>query len=282
MTRLLPVLFLVYGLWSIVYGPPVHSAEFTRTQLMMGDVPVTIKIQAPKSAKTRVFMTMEASFHRGKEIESRVSEFNPESETSLLNRLAGKKWVIVSQDLIKILTEAKKISEATGGAFDITFASQKSAVSWRQILLGKENQVMLETAGVKIGLGGIAKGYIIDEMSRVLRKNRFRHHLISAGGDLYASGKWEVAIRNPFGQKPSLALMILKNQSACTSGLYERGYHIVDPRTGRKVRRRGSVTVVAKSAMTADAYATGLFVIDDPNFRLQSWGKKFKYCVNST
>lgn len=249
---------------------------------MMGDVPVTIKIKAPKSAKTKVFMAMEASFRRGKEIENRVSEFNAESETSLLNRLAGKEWVIVSQDLVKILIEAKKISEATGGAFDITFASQNPAVSWRQILLGKENQVLLETAGVKIGLGGIAKGYIIDEMSRVLRKNRFRRHLISAGGDLYASGKWEVAIRNPFGQKPSLAPMILKNQAACTSGLYERGHHIFDPRTGKKVRRRGSVTVVAKSAMTADSLATGLFVINDSNFRLQSWGKKFKYCVNST
>src|SRR3989338_517111 len=106
---------------------------FTRTQVMMGDVPVTIHVRAPESKKIAAFEAMNEAFKQARKIEQEVSEFKPDSQTSRLNRNAGLAPVIIGKHLLKILETAQQLSLATDGAFDVTFASSDKTATFRDI-----------------------------------------------------------------------------------------------------------------------------------------------------
>ena len=249
-----------------------HTAEFTRTRILMGNVPVTLTVMAPLKKQGKVFLAMEKAYAEALRIENAVSEFNPESETSLLNQNAGKQGVVIHKDLRKILRTARQLSEKTGGAFDITFASPLNRATFRDVEVSHRH-ARLSRAGVKIGVSSIAKGYIVDEMSHALKRRGFRNHLVNAGGDIRAGGKWEVEIRNPHG---GLGIpLVITDGAISTSGTYERGPHIINPHTRRPVTRSASATVLAPTSILASPLATSAFVLGEKRGRecLKNFGE---------
>lgn len=257
------VLFGLLLLHTLISSEVQASLELVRSQLLMGDVPVTIKVHTSKQKMKKAYAVMQEAFERARRIEAEVSEFQQTSQTSLLNRMAGKKWIPIGSDLRTLLLLSKVISQQTNGAFDITFGSQNQNASFRDILVNAStSQAYIVQKNIMIGLSGIAKGYLVDQISLILAKNGFNHHLINAGGDLLAKGKWEVGIRNPEGNtNETICTLPLTDQALSSSGLYERGQHIIDPRTKLPViTKLKSVSVIASSAAMSDALATAGFI----------------------
>jgi thiamine biosynthesis lipoprotein len=214
-----------------------------------------------------------------------------------LNRAAGKGWVDVDRELAELIDRALVVSRLTEGAFDISYAgagqlwnfkAKKPAipspevvasaldnVGWERILVDPEVGRVLLPAGMKLGLGGIAKGYGVDRAMSVLMEHGVEHATVNAGGDMKLLGRrfgepWEVAIKHPRDREHAIAALRLSNVSVVTSGDYERFFevngrryhHIIDPRTGFPATAAMAATVVAPHAELADALATALCVMD--------------------
>jgi len=140
----------------------------------------------------------------------------------------------------KVLEEAARVKGLTEGVFDIGF---------------KNNG--------KIDLGGIAKGFIVDEGIRVLKRYGIEEAIIDAGGDMYCMGKYKIGIRDPRSRREIMGVFSVCDRAVATSAAYERGAHIIDPRKGHAVVEPGkSVTVTAENCMRADALATALYVLE--------------------
>ncbi len=246
---------------------------------MMGDIEVSIQVVAAAKKKEAAFAAMEKAFAEARRIEAAVSEWQRESDASRINRARTLQPTVVGKDLMEILLYAQRASEGTDGAFDVTFPSSNRKVSYRDLQLDPKKMTVTKGRGwMRIGLSGVAKGYIVDRMAALLRGNGFQDFLINAG-DIFASGRdldgpWKIEIKNPFPNPPSPPLtkggtggfspciLPLKNQAVSTSGTYERGPHIIDPRTRRPAKTDLiSATMVAAGSMQADALATGIFVL---------------------
>jgi len=230
-----------------------------------------------------------------------LSTYQPDSEVSILNRLAGKEPVQVSSDTLEMLRKALHFGEVTNGAFDVTvgplialwrecagedrFPTEAEIqealgrVGYRRIRLDERGQVRFENPGLRIDLGGIAKGYGVDLAYGAVRDKGFPDALVEAGGDLYAGGSrghsqpWVVGIQDPRVSKEGPAEAVVKiplsDRGVATSGHYrrysmiqgKRVNHILDPRTGMPAEATASVTVVARDCTTADALATTVSVM---------------------
>lgn len=270
---LLPRSLLLFLL--LLPGAAAASERFVRTQILMGDVPVTFTIEDKASRREATYLAMEKAFDEARRLENSVSEWRPGSQATLLNRNAGKALVPVDRDMQTLLLKALEISETTDGAFDITFASCKGTpqagpfhgglpcpYDYRDVIVLPELGLAYLRPGATIGVSGIAKGFIVDAMVRVLRNAGFRKFLVNAG-DLYAAGRWTIGIRDPEqpGGDASICQVTVKDRAVSTSGQYERGAHIVDPKTRKPATVLKSATVIAKTSTEADALATGLFVL---------------------
>jgi thiamine biosynthesis lipoprotein len=224
----------------------------------MGTI-VTIHVVAPDSeaAIDRAF----AWFH---EIEARCSRFREESELMQLTAQVGAP-VPVSPILFEALRFALMVSAESGGAFDVSSGSNRSSGNYRDLDLDAGNQTVTVQRPLDLDLGAVAKGLAVDMAAREL--HRFTDFAIDAGGDLYLGGmnpegvSWTVGIRHPRHENQVMATVRASNQAVCTSGDYERGAHIRDPRTGSPATQCASVTVIAPGAMLADALATAAFVL---------------------
>ncbi|NNL08856.1 MAG: FAD:protein FMN transferase [Croceitalea sp.] len=231
-------------------------------------------------------------------IEKLISSWDAGSETTLINANAGVAPVTVSQELFELIERAKKISEITDGAFDITFASMdsiwkfdgsmsyfptnaaiKSSVSKvgsHNIILDKDKRtVFLKEKGVKIGFGAIGKGFAADKTKQLLISKGVTGGIINASGDLTTWGtkvtgeKWMVGITNPLDKTKVFSWLPVVESSVATSGNYEKYIvfdgikytHIIDPRTGYPISGVKSVTVFAKTAELCDALATAVFIM---------------------
>jgi len=231
-------------------------------------------------------------------IEKIISSWDPNSETSAINRNAGIKPIKVSRELFDLISRAKKISEITDGAFDISYASmdriwhfdgsmkqlpspeaiKKSVakVGYQNIILDPKNQtVFLKLKGMKIGFGAIGKGYSADKAKQLLISKGVKAGIINASGDMNTWGtqpngqKWQIGITNPLHKNTVFATFPLTDEAVVTSGNYEkyvifngkRYTHIIDPRTGYPASGIISATVFAPSAELADALATSIFVM---------------------
>jgi len=231
-------------------------------------------------------------------IEKLISSWDPNSQTSKINRSAGIKPVKVDPELFGLIERAIGISKLTEGAFDISYASMDkiwkfdgsmtempsaeaikasvSKVGFQNIILDKElSMVFLKLPGMKIGFGAIGKGYAADRAKALLMKAGVKAGIINASGDMNTWGKqpdgsdWKVAITNPFDKKKAFALLPIKEGAVVTSGDYEkfvefngiRYAHIINPKTGYPATGIISATVFAPSAELADALATSVFVM---------------------
>ena len=233
-----------------------------------------------------------------KRIETMISSWNEQSETSAIIRNAGKHPVKTNKELYDLIARALKISELTNGAFDITYASMDkiwkydgsmtklpseeevaksvSKVGFRNIVLNPEQQtVFLKKEGMRIGFGAIGKGFAADKAKTLLIEKGVEAGIINASGDLTTWGTqpdgspWMVGITNPLNKNKIFSWFPLDNNAVVTSGNYEkyvefngkRYTHIIDPRTGWPVTGLTSATVFAPKAELADALATSVFVM---------------------
>jgi thiamine biosynthesis lipoprotein len=239
------------------------------------------------------------TYARVEQLNAIFSDYHPASE---LNRLCQKlhgQPVKVSRELFDILQRAQTLARETDGAFDITagpmirlwrtarrqqklptpeaLAAVKPRVGFEKIKLNARNRtVTLLAPEMQLDLGGIAKGYAVDEAMKILKANCIRRAFVAASGDMLTSAPpigregWSVLIRNvdQFGNIYPRTVH-LKNQALSTSGDTEqyielngqRYSHIVDPRTGHGLTDRIQVTVISKASTTADSHATALSVL---------------------
>jgi thiamine biosynthesis lipoprotein len=241
-----------------------------------------------------------AAFARVKELDRIFSDYKPDSEAMRLCEKAGSGTSVkVSPELFSVLRQALSVSERTGGAFDVTvgplvqlwrrarklktlptpdeIADAKKMVSWQLVVLNETaGTVELKQAGMRLDFGGIAKGYIAQEICRLLRERGLNRSLVAVAGDIVAGDPppnatgWKVGVApldRPNGS-PS-RLLLLKNRAISTSGdafqFVEisgvRFSHIVDPATGLGLTSRSSCTVIAPEGTAADALATAVCVL---------------------
>ena len=228
-------------------------------------------------------------------VERLMSPSKADSELHRINAQAADGPVPISRELLMLIQRALAVSRMTRGAFDITFASvghlynyrenvkpaeetisqMLPAVDYRHVLLDQiSGTIEFAEAGVKIDLGGIAKGYAVDRALEILRNLGIANALVSAGGDTGILGDrlgrpWVVGIRDPRDQGAVVAMLPLHDEALSTSGDYERFFedggvryhHILNPSTGRSVSAVRSVSVVGPDATTTDALATSVFVM---------------------
>jgi thiamine biosynthesis lipoprotein len=231
-------------------------------------------------------------------IEKMISSWDTDSETSLINKNAGIKPVKVSSELFRLIERAKKISEITDGAFDISYASMDniwkfdgsmdklptemevnasiSKIGHHKILLDEAAQtIFLKEKEMRIGFGAIGKGFAADKAKELLISKGVKAGLINASGDLTTWGtkatgeKWMIGIANPLSKDKVFSWLPIVESSVATSGNYEKYLmfkgekysHIIDPRTGYPTKGINSVSIFAKDAELCDALATAIFII---------------------
>ena len=236
------------------------------------------------------------------QIEQRMSTWIEDSEVSRFNRLDSDEWFPVSEDTVVVVSEALRIAELSTGAFDPTVAplirlwsfdagSQTRQIpsdadieeagnhcGWQKLEVRRDPPALRkDDPKLQINLSAIAKGYAVDEVSKLLDTSGCSNHLVEIGGEMRARGRkpdgsqWRVGIETPdeLSRRVHRALA-LTDQSIATSGDYrnffevdgQRYSHTIDPQTGRPVvHSLASVTVVASNCMLADALATAINVL---------------------
>jgi thiamine biosynthesis lipoprotein len=242
-------------------------------------------------------------------VERLMSSYLPTSEVSAINAAsaaaakagqAAMKPVTVGPDTFRVLQEAQEISRLSKGAFDITFAAMKglwrfkgpkplvppkradvlkrlSLINFKNLTLDERDSKVSLKPGMRIGLGGIAKGYALDRAAQVLKENGFTNFIVYGGGDLVVSGRhperaWRIGIQDPDRPGRYFAVINATDVAVVTSGDYERYFthkgkryhHIINPRTGFPAVGIRAVTVVTKRALYADGLCTALFVMGIP------------------
>jgi thiamine biosynthesis lipoprotein len=221
-----------------------------------------ITIQVPTCGNAQD--ALDRAFQWFQEVEARCTRFDPQSELMKLTASVGIE-VEPSAGLFEVLRFALLAAEQTGGAFDPTVARCPDGVSYRDVALDPERRTVTVQRPLGLDLGAVAKGLAVDMAARELAP--LRNFAIDAGGDLYLGGlnergePWRVGIRHPRNAGELIGSLRTSNKAVCTSGDYERPGHILDPRTGACPERVASVTVIAPSAMLADALATAAFVL---------------------
>ena len=250
-----------------------------RSEAVMGTI-VTIHVVSP-SADAAIDRAFEW-FH---EIEACCTRFRDDSELMQLSRRPGVP-VPASAILFEAVRFALSVAEETNGAFDPTVGASMAArgynrehrtgeiagavaadegASYRDIAMDAAARTITLHRPLTLDLGAVAKGLAIDTAARELAP--FADFAIDAGGDLYLAGsnprgtRWSVGIRDPFGGEQPIETVEVSNQAVCTSGAYERGDHILDTRSGGPADSIASATVLAPTAMLADALATAAFVL---------------------
>ncbi|MGZ0017058.1 FAD:protein FMN transferase [Yeosuana sp. AK3] len=285
------IVAIVFFLSSFAFSQQVY----TRTLKIMGSR-FDITVVAENQIEADGFIDM--AVNEISRIEKVISSWDPLTETSEINRNAGIKPVMVSEELFNLIQRSIKISKLTDGAFDISYASMDKVwkfdgsmiempseeaikrsvakVGYQNIILNESNRsVFLKLKGMKIGFGAIGKGYAADKAKALLISKGVKAGIINASGDLNTWGTqpdgkdWMVAIVNPINKEKVFSWLPVKNSAVVTSGNYEKYVsfnnviytHIIDPRTGYPSTGILSVSIFTANAELADALATSIFVM---------------------
>jgi FAD:protein FMN transferase len=234
-----------------------------------------------------------------KRIEQLFTTFNAGSQTNLINENAGIKPIKVDSEVFNLIERSIAISRITQGAFDITYGSiDKSLwnfdktmtklpspeqalkmvhlINYNNIILDKEKgTVFLKQKGMRIGFGGIGKGYAAEMAKNKLVANKVQSGIINASGDLTSWGTqpngkpWTIGIANPDQPAAAFSYLEISRKAVATSGNYEKYIlingkkysHTIDPKTGLPITGIKSVTVISDNAEFADAMATPIAVM---------------------
>lgn len=232
-------------------------------------------------------------------IEKLLTTFNDNSQTNQINENAGIKPVKVDKEVFDLIQRSLQISSLTDGAFDITYGSidkrfwnfdkemtslpdaetakdSVRLINYKNVILDTENQtVFLKQKGMRIGFGGIGKGYAAESAKRLLMKNGVKSGIVNAAGDLTTWGNqpnekpWTINIADPENKHEAFSSLTISGLAVATSGSYEKYAiidgkkyaHTIDPKTGFPVSGIKSVTIICPNAELADAMATPITVL---------------------
>ena len=274
---------------------PLNLIE--RTAFTMGSI-VTIKAYC--SDEELCNKAIDEAFREMKTIDKLMSVFDVESQLSLVNREASNREIEVDARIIEVIEKARMYSSLTCSAFDITieplmklygFRDDKSvlhfptdwqiaetldAVEISNVIINSQlSTINFEQSKTKLDFGGIAVGYAIDRAVSILKRHGIESAIINHSGDIFALGSppdengWEVGITDPLQTENIITTVRIKNQALSTSGNYQNFVkaegktigHILDPSNGRTATDMLSSTVIAPTAIEADALSTGFFVL---------------------
>jgi FAD:protein FMN transferase len=274
----------------------MQSRLYRRVQKLMGNrFELTILAENEEQAK----VSLDAAVAEIQRIEQILTTFADTSETNKINALAGIAPFTPSPEVYALIARSLRISELTQGAFDLTYGgvdktlwnfdtSMKKLpsaevarasvrlVNYKNVLLNpKEKSVFLKYAGMRIGFGGIGKGYAAERAKLVLEQMGIKSGIVNAAGDLTAWGTqpngqpWTIGIADPNAAHQPFSQFNISNQAVATSGNYEkfviingkRYSHTINPKTGLPVTGIKSVTILCPNAELADAMATPVMVM---------------------
>ena len=238
---------------------------------------------------------LEAVFQEAGRIDRLMSTYKDDSEISKINRLAAISPVIVGDELYALIRRSIEISQLTGGAFDITYesvgqyfdfrerqrpdadivAAELENIDYRFLELDEKSMTVgFQQSGVRINLGGIAKGYVVERGVQIIAARGISNAIVTAGGDSRLLGDrrgrpWMVGIRDPRKEGEVAISIPLVDEAISTSGDYERFFdedgvryhHIMQPNTGTPAGGVHSATVFGPDAVTTDALSTSVFVM---------------------
>jgi thiamine biosynthesis lipoprotein len=284
----------------------LENQKYSQSLKLMGNnFTITVVAKNEKTGNENINLAIEEI----RRIEKLLTTYKDDSQTNLINENAGMKPVKVDQEVFNLIERCIGISRITQGAFDISYGSLDKSlwnfdktmtslpdtltakkmvhlIDYRNIILDKENTtVFLKEKGMRIGFGGIGKGYAAEMAKQLLLKNNVQSGIINASGDLSAWGlqpngtKWTIGVADPDSPNAAFSYMEISNKAVATSGNYEKFItingkkysHTIDPKTGLPITGIKSVTIIASNAEFADAMATpiavmgikaGLFLID--------------------
>ncbi len=291
---------LLLAAWCLSASPADLPGEnlvhLRRAHYVMGTI---FEIEVYAREEPPAIRAINEAFDSIREVDHVMSHYRAESDLSRLNREAAAGPVVLPADLYSLLEQSTRFTQITGGSFDIS----TSALSDLWMESAEKDRVpsdaqitaVLDTVGpghiifhpslsavsfgregILVDLGGIAKGWAVDQAARSLRHPAISAALISAGtSTIFALGSppgmkaWSVGIQHPNEPEQILGVVDLRDASLSTSASYERPLmiqgtaysHIIDPRTGRPVQHMGSATVVAPTATVSDALSTAVFVL---------------------
>ena len=257
------------------------------------------QISAVAEDEARALNAIDAAIVEIQRIEALLTTYKESSQTNMINEYAGVKPVRVDKEVFDLIERSLRISALTQGAFDITYGSvdkkfwnfdtamdklpdpvvAKSLVrliNYRNVILDRNEQtVFLKEKGMRIGFGGIGKGYAADRARMVMQQADVKSGIVNAAGDLTVWGyqadgnPWTIGVADPDKKQLPFASMQLTNVSVATSGNYEKYVvvggkkysHTIDPKTGYPIQGIQSVTIITSSAEMADAMATPIMVM---------------------
>ena len=275
-----------------VIGRAAIDGWMKRDEAIMGTaISVELWSDDPEQGSAAIDAVMD-EMHR---IDRAMSPHKPDSELSIINRDAFAGPVPLSAEMAGLLARANEFSELSGGAFDITYAAvghlydyrqrirpseealarARAAVGYRYLLVdAKTRTVRFTREGMRIDLGGFAKGHAVDNAAAILQRRGIRHANVSAGGDSRVIGDrrgrpWTIGISHPRRAGEMAAVLPLEDVSISTSGDYERYFdadgvrfhHLIDPSTGSSPSSVHSVTVLAEDGLTTEALSKTVFVL---------------------
>ncbi|WP_291143571.1 FAD:protein FMN transferase [Flavobacterium sp. UBA7680] len=256
---------------------------------------ITVVAENEKTGKENINLAIEEI----RRIERLLTTYKDDSQTNLINENAGIKPVKVDPEVFNLIERCIGISRITQGAFDISYGSiDKSLwnfdkamtqlpdaetalkmvhlIDYRNIILDPEHTtVFLKEKGMRIGFGGIGKGYAAEMAKQILLNHNVQSGIINASGDLSAWGlqpdgrKWTIGVADPNSPNAAFSYMEISNKAVATSGNYEKFVtinskkysHTIDPKTGLPITGIKSVTIISGNAEFADAMATPIAVM---------------------
>jgi thiamine biosynthesis lipoprotein len=232
-------------------------------------------------------------------IEKLLTTFKDDSDTNRINAQAGISAVKVEREVVDLIMRSLKISHITQGSFDITYGSVDKSlwnfdkdmkqlpdaataktsvrlINYKNVIVDeKASTVFLKEKGMRIGFGGIGKGYAAEKAKIILQQMGIKSGIVNAAGDLSAWGfqpngePWTIGIADPDATHHPFSSLNITNMAVATSGNYEKYVvidgkkysHTIDPKTGLPVSGIKSVTIIAPNAELADALATPVMVM---------------------
>jgi FAD:protein FMN transferase len=277
----------------------LQARDLTRVEAADEAMGATFSVVAYGENRAQLDQAVAAAFEEVHRLDRMLSNYDPASEWSLVNRSAASHSVPVSRELFQLLSDCQRYSQESEGAFDVTVGPLMrlwgfykgegllprgvevtrvlGQIGYRHVRLDREaSTVRFDRVGVELDPGGIGKGYAVDRMIAVLKAHGVSIALVSAGGSsIYGMGAppeapdgWLVTIRDPRDPHRTAAEVKLKNMSLSTSGSYEKFFwagdrrysHIMDPRTGYPAQGVASVSVLAPRTIDSEAWAKPYFV----------------------
>ena len=290
--------FVVVLFLSGIFGRAAVSSEELRLESSADAMGSTYSLVLYGEDRARLEMASEDAFEEVRRLDRLLSNYRPESEWSQVNRYAAERPVKVSAELFHLLSACVEYSRQSEGAFDISVGPLMKVwgfykgsghlpqraevlkalekVGYRNILLDASNKtVRFAREGVELDPGGIGKGYAVDRMVDILRRDGIGSALVSASGSsIYALGAppgetgWKVRIRDPKDEAKTVTEVTLKNESMSTSGSYEKFFwaegkiysHIMDPRTGYPSTGMLSASVITPLTLDSEAWTKPYYI----------------------